>query len=135
MNYVEKLAAELNGMEYGTEPSEDIIKYAKNYNIEIVYWYSDDCTEFRGLFDEELGSYNGRAFISNMGRRIKAECGIDPQCEYTFSTDIPHATFDVSESGDLYCIGIVFEAIYGEKWFDEDDDEYKQYLELKERFE
>jgi len=132
---LEEIAEGLNGLEYGKEPAEDIVKYCEDNNITIVYWYSDDCTEFRGAFYDELGSYEGGTFISNKGRKLEAEWEKDPTCPQTFATDIPHATFDVAEDDELYCIGIVFESIPGEKWWREVDDEYQQYLELKEKFE
>lgn len=36
-------------------------------------------------------------------------CPEDLNCSWKYETDIPHATFDIFEDGELYCRGIVFE--------------------------
>jgi DNA-binding XRE family transcriptional regulator len=32
----------------------------------------------------------------------------EPACSWLIKTDIPHATFDITEDGELFCRGIVF---------------------------
>ena len=33
----------------------------------------------------------------------------DEPCSWKYETEIPHATFRIMESGELYCVGIVFD--------------------------
>lgn len=72
----EQLAAQLNGSEY--EAFDKIIKKlepeAKASGLLIVFGESDDLVEFRGIFHDEVGAYEGR---DNIGIDLK---GVIPNC-------------------------------------------------------
>ena len=128
----ETLAALITRNEYGKEISAYLEDEAKKNGLVVVFGYSDDCMEFRGAIDAEVGAYEeGTVFINQSGQLLpEPECGAE-NCPYfltakeasksvkaiwhddggpcwTYETNIPHSTFDVFENGELYCVGIVF---------------------------
>jgi hypothetical protein len=133
----EKLAELLHGREYGDDiTKEETAEYRKS-GLVIVFGASDDLLEFRGAIYEELGAFNGTiAKVFKKGDKWEAvneedfeeekikmsEYGIDlkgfqieaewsptePECSWLIKTEIPHATFDIMEDGELFCRGIVF---------------------------
>lgn len=135
----EELVAKLVGATYenfvcrrGNPPvlTSEITAEAKRHGLVIVYGASDDLMEFHGAIDDEIGAYNGTtAYIIGSGL-LKNDCN-DEACPYflklqesantieacwdqdgyswTFKTDIPHVTFEITEDGEKYCRGIVFE--------------------------
>jgi len=128
----ETLAALITRNEYGKEISAYLEDEAKKDGLVAVFGYSDDCMEFRGAIDAEVGAYEGgTVFITQSGQLLpEPECGTE-NCPFfqaakaasksikaiwhddggpcwTYETDIPHSTFDVFENGELYCVGIVF---------------------------
>ena len=96
----------------------------------MVYGFSDDLMEFEGSICDEVGCWNGGiAYLDESGVWVN-ECE-DDDCPYamrerakckaiwaiwhdegnpcwTYETDIPHATFDIYDDGELWCEGIVF---------------------------
>lgn len=130
----EQLAAQLNGREIGNELEPFEEKSAKDNDLVVVFGYSDDNTEFRGAFYEEIGSYGGaeieftRAGIfrdeddNEVLEKYSAKvpfnkieavwCPKDEQgnvfASWAYKTEIPHSTFDIMEDGELFCRGIVF---------------------------
>lgn len=56
-------AARLNGREIGEEISPAEANEAESLGLLIVFGYSDDNTEFRGVMDDELGAWEGREFV------------------------------------------------------------------------
>jgi hypothetical protein len=130
----EMLAAQLNGREIGNETETADEMSAKDNNLVIVYGYSDDNIEFRGAIYDEIGSYGGGDFeftksgvfrdedddevLKKYGtiilfNKIKAVwCPKDSQgnvyASWAYETEIPHATFDIMEDGELFSRGIVF---------------------------
>lgn len=130
---VKDLAATMDGVEIGEEDHR-IPANAKELSLVVVYGASDDLVEFRGAIRDEIGCYEGGTFYIAGGGVFDEDdfCGckwgteakktalaqaltIDALwCEvdgysWTFSTDIPHAGFDVMEDGETYCRGIVFD--------------------------
>lgn len=123
----EQLAAMLNGREYGDEIDTPIRVLAEDNGLVIVYGASDDLMEFGGAWRDE---YGGTVHVTEKGV-LENECG-DDDCPYflkamekhkkitpiwcanenspawTYETDIPHATFDIMEDGEVFCRGIVF---------------------------
>ena len=111
---------------------------AKAAGLVIVFGASDDLMEFEGAFRDEVGCYNGgQAKVDTKGvldrsqvdddddeaiadfvARSKTAQSIEAMWNdsvsdasvpsWTYMTDIPHATFDVMDDGELYCRGIVF---------------------------
>lgn len=124
---IKEFAVGLDGVEYGYEFHNDG-KRAKDLGFVIVFGYSDDNTEFEGAIKEEAGSYEGATiYLDEIG--IFEECGCEcshsvfakEKCKtikavwhdegpiaWTYETDIPHATFDILEDGEVWCRGIVF---------------------------
>lgn len=114
----------------GNECTNEESEEAKRLGLVIVFGYSDDNTEFRGAIFDEVGS--GDLYISEKGKLLdddqlealqslindgtiaKSPSLTKIHSQYTedgvwqFTTDIPHATFDVTEDGQLYCKAIVF---------------------------
>ena len=128
----ETLAALITRNEYGKEISAYLEDEAKNNGLVVVFGYSDDCIEFRGAIDDEIGVYEGGVVLITQNGTLLPEpdCG-ENDCPYflaakyasksikaiwhddggpcwTYETDIPHSTFDVFDNGELYCVGIVF---------------------------
>jgi hypothetical protein len=129
----ESLAAAINGCEYGEELSRFDGREAKAAGLVVVYGASDDLMELEGAISDELDCYDGgRALIDAQGllrrssiddrddeaiadyvarkpaaRTIHAVWG-KGDTSWSYETDIPHATFDVLEDGEVYCRGIVF---------------------------
>ena len=126
----EQFAEMIDSREYLSEMSNTERKIAKENGLVVVFGQSDDLMEFRGAIDGELDCYNGgTAYLDETGlwenqcededcpyaAREKTKCktiravwhdGGGP-C-WTYETDIPHATFDVYEDGEAWCVGIVF---------------------------
>lgn len=131
-----QLAAELTGMEYGSQIPSATISAAKGAGLVIVYGASDDLMEFRGALNEEIGADDGtearidaKGLVSeyeeinirdkdtmrdyfkreNGGKIITALWAAEAGYSWTYQTDIPHETFEVIEDGGPYCRGIVFQ--------------------------
>jgi len=127
----EEFAANLNGREYGSEITKREERVAKADGLVVVFGYSDDNIELRGAFEDEIGAYDGGKVLIVDGKVISSEhdcecahCGFEAikkrafpidalwcneePYSWTFSTPIPHATFDVMEDGEKFCRGIVF---------------------------
>jgi hypothetical protein len=123
----EELAAKLDGNEYGKEISKELEQLAAAAGLVVVFGGSDDLVELRGTIHEEEGA-PGTIYLTKRGL-FKPECE-DDDCpheerlrkacttlnshwgeegfSFTYSTDIPHASFIIKEDGDNYCRGIVF---------------------------
>lgn len=135
----EELAAMLNGREYGAEITKAEEAIAKAAGLVVIFGYSDDNVELRGSINDEVGMYDGgRLCITSEGAmpswesidhsdqdeareyfrkealpQIAIDCEFSPAGEdltWRYSTDAPHATFEVKEDGEVYCRGIVLES-------------------------
>jgi hypothetical protein len=127
----EELAQKLNGREYCREITREELEDAKRNNLVVVYGASDDLMEFRGAIEDEIDAYEGATVSIDKNGLLQNQCENDrcpyfsdrtakaakieavwcPQGEdlsWAYKTEIPHATFDVLEDGELYCRGIVF---------------------------
>jgi hypothetical protein len=125
----EELANMLNNREYRHEVPDDMGRIAAENGLVIVFGASDDLCEFRGAINDEFGAWEGAIVPLNKDGIVTNECD-DDRCPYyakkkgqtakihakwcdgdiawTFETDIPHATFDIIEDGEVFCRGIVF---------------------------
>lgn len=133
-----ELAAILNGRLIGNEITTSEAAIAKQAGLVVVFGYSDDNMELRGAIDDEMSCFDGgTAWVDRIGlldrgqiddgddeavaayvgrkknaRQINAlwcaESEEHPNLAWTYSTEIPHATFDVIEDGSVWCRGIVF---------------------------
>lgn len=138
----EDMAALLNGREMGDEITDAEEVMALESRLFVIFGYSDDNVEIRGVDREEVGMYGGGTFrlgpaqvlkdwdeidtedkaecrrffeTENVGKEIEAVwCEVDGICCdgicWTFKTEVPHATFDVMEDGEVWCRGIVISA-------------------------
>ena len=122
------LAAQLNGREYGNEITKEEEIAAKENWLVVVFGYSDDNAEFRGVINDEVGCFNGGDFLLDSEGLLEV---CDEDCvhyqravekakkitanwdsewySWTYSTDIEHETFEILEDGEKFCRGIVFE--------------------------
>lgn len=134
----EQLAAKLEGLKYPVNINRDIIAEAREAGLVIVYGASYDLIEFDGAFLDEYGVYGGgtvqfdaqgllgswddvkddeksaAAYITRKDRAREVEAIWDSGEGYswTYKTDLPHATFDITENDGedgLYCRGIVID--------------------------
>lgn len=115
----EILAKELNGIEY--RDSIPNIKAAKDNKLLIIHGASDDLVIIDGFITEQLDAYDGLEFYLSSNGEISLNDGIGGELieaifspEYLdttwlFETEIPHATFDIMEDGELYCRGLVID--------------------------
>jgi hypothetical protein len=131
------LAEQLNGLSYPMDQSANfkkLVQIAATNRLVIVCGGSDDRMEFYGAIDDEIGCYEGcSALVDNIGllpsrdsidqddeslhfwlhrkqkaKSITATWGDEDGPTWRFATNIPHETFDIMESGDVFCRGIVF---------------------------
>jgi len=120
----EQLAEKLNGREYGEEITRDEAAQAKEHGLVVVYGTSDDLMEFYGAIHDEKDCWGGgTVYFDEEGqddcpyiakaiegyKTIEAKWCAPDSPSWTYETDIPHATFDIMEDGEVYCRGIVFE--------------------------
>lgn len=123
----------LAGATYRNVITKEQAELAKQHGLVVVYGQSDDLIEFRGAIHDEAGAYDGAtAYVDGKGLlRERADIEDDDElkdyfarqphakpiealwCDedgysWTYGTDIPHATFEVTEDGEPYCRGIVF---------------------------
>lgn len=129
-----ELAALLNGRQYGKEITKEEEAAAKEAGLVVVFGESDDCMEFRGAIDDEVSCFDGgTAYVNEKGLFESPDCVEEYEhCEYirteldkcatitalwsenendfpwSYSTEIPHETFEIFDDGEKYCQGIVF---------------------------
>ena len=125
----QEAAERLKGCEYGQEGSPELWAEMKAAGLVAVFGASDDLMEFRGAIDDELIAYDGaEAFVTphglfkpcddNWPHSVAAQKSAvqidalwdagDGEPPWTYETEIPHATFNVFEDGEIFCRGIVF---------------------------
>jgi hypothetical protein len=130
----QELADILNGREYSEEITRDEQRAAKAAGLVVVFGASDDLVELRGAIDDEAGAYRGSTLrvdakgllpdwdsldkddIDDCRDYFQREAGAKTVTahwdrggySWTYSTNIPHAVFDILEDGEKYCQGIVF---------------------------
>lgn len=122
----EELAELLNGRTYGDEMSEYQEAIAKDSGLLVVFGASDDLIELRGIINDEDGAWDGTTIAVKyietqerfkMCKPNKSENKItavwspdEPECSWLIKTELPHATFDIMEDGELFCRGIVIDS-------------------------
>ena len=133
----EQLAAMINGREIGEEITVEIEALAKESRLVIVFGYSDDGTEFRGAMHDEKGggSEYGPMTLSIIGDELLSQeeleqaektlnrlnmtmpppiqvtshwCPEELDTSWLITANVPYASFDIFEDGELYCRGCVF---------------------------
>lgn len=133
----EDLAALLQGREYGSEITTAEEAQAKAAGLIVIFGYSDDSVELRGAVHDEIGMYGGGEFSITSEASIIKEWDADDaqsfdaareyfrryallkvtvnaewspsdeEMSWRYVTNLPHATFDAMEDGEVYCRGIV----------------------------
>jgi hypothetical protein len=128
-----ELAAALTGMEYPPRLPKELTKAAKSAGLVILHGASDDLMEFAGAIDDELGAGNGKEVWVDAQGLLPDRESLDDDDElralfkredakpskitvnwdkdgysWTYTTAIPHETFEIVEDGEKYCRGIVF---------------------------
>ena len=132
----QELAAKLNGCEYGSEIDRATEHAARADGLVVVFGASDDLIEFRGAIHDEAGAYEGgevavdsagilpefedeagypdakdrlRGWFQREPRAMTVTANWDQDgYSWTYTTEIPHETFEVMDDGERYCRGIVF---------------------------
>lgn len=133
-----EFAAKLNGREYGSEISNDECKQANRAGLCVVYGYSDDNVELRGVCEDEVSAWDGVEFTMDkdgpipawdsfvqdrpsqkqaaewFGRNARENVRIDARWDhegYSWFIDADaddKAYFDILEDGEKFCRGVVF---------------------------
>lgn len=124
----EQLAQKLNGREYPIRLTKQELAEVKAAGLVIVTGASDELMEFEGAICDEVDApgvacikdgkvlaehdgcechYCGYAAVREPSHTIESLWCVD-DISWTFTTDIPHADFDVMEDGEVYCRGLVF---------------------------
>lgn len=63
-----ELAKLLNGREYRSEITDQECKSARKSGLLVVFGYSDDLVELRGVINDEVSAYDGTTFqVSKLG--------------------------------------------------------------------
>ena len=119
----DEFAKMLNGREYGSELTKDEVRLAKEGGLLVVFGASDDLTEFNGVYDDEIGAYNGaKHYFIRIGDKWRSAeydgTGVeicakwspsDSEASWEITTGLPHSSFDIKEDGELFCIGCVID--------------------------
>ena len=135
-----EFAARLTGREYLQEITKVEKAEAKAAGLVVMFGCSDDNVDVCGAVDGDGYGYNGVTMrMTPLGllphwpddlvsecwaedyfrrkaagfRTIEAEWSPkdEPSLSWRFKTEIPHATFDVMEDGEVFCRGIVFRLV------------------------
>jgi hypothetical protein len=133
----EELAKMLNEREYLNEMTAKEEVEAKVNNLVVVFGYSDDNIEFRGAISEEISMWQEKTIKINHEGLVLNQCDED-DCPYfdklyrstknyitvkfndkakeneyfwTIQTNLPFASFDIKNDGELFCKGIVFDIL------------------------
>jgi hypothetical protein len=134
MNKIQ-FAALINGREYREELTDAEEAQAKLLGLVVIFGASDDLIEFRGAISDEGDCYKGGTFkidaegvlasyddiededemadyFKRKDSAIEIEALWSPaeqNCAWSYKATVPHATFNVMEGDDLYCIGMVID--------------------------
>lgn len=123
----ELLAVALHGREYPFDLTDEEQAQAKAAGLVVIFGAGDDSFEVRGAFTGQQYVYDSNdrvvqidatGLLSDAGNldnyvlREPLANTIKPifsneRPAWTYSTTIPHATFEIMEDGDVYCRGIV----------------------------
>lgn len=132
---VETLAALLNGRNYRNEITKEEVAAAKAAGLLVLFGYSDDNVELRGVFEDEVGMCDGGTIHLHRGgllenadktgcdrcaaqlRRDQEKCVAVACCwdaspyAWNIKLDregaVPSAQFDIVEGNEKFCRGLV----------------------------
>lgn len=124
----ENMAASLNGREMGEEITNSEENLAKDSGLIVIFGYSDDNIELRGVVHDEVGMYDGgvihlhskSVFVAHdcsceKNKCVAIKCDWDANDYSWFITppeSIPFAPFDILEDGEKFCRGVVIESCH-----------------------
>lgn len=133
-----RFAEMIDRREYPFRLTKTEVELARAAGLVVMYGQSDDLVEMEGVINDEFGAYDSTTLrMTQAGplpdwesfdnsdidecrkyfvrdalpkRDIFAEWAPkdEPALSWRFRTDIPHATFNVMEDGEVFCRGIVF---------------------------
>lgn len=123
----EEIAKKLDGREFGFELDESIISVADRNNLVILtagdeYVCLHGCIYVPEICEEiihfnrstkdyfPLRNIQSKRYLKTVekSRKIQVLHRKEKPFLWTFKTDIPHATFEVTDRGEKFCRGIVF---------------------------
>lgn len=130
-----QLAARLHGTDRTGKMDKELLQAAARAGLVVVYGESDDLMELRGAIEDEAGCYEGGEILldrtgilpsfedanhddetamrdwfdrKRLAAKIEAHWAAPGPFVWTYTTTIPHETFDMNDDGQPYCRGIVF---------------------------
>jgi hypothetical protein len=130
----ESLAKQLDCRERGDEIDDDESAEAGRSGLLVLFGYSDDNVEVRGLSEDEIPAFEGTTLYVHAGgilgyhddgcdccycghKAAKSKCAqvkavFDGGKGYAwhFETALPHATFNICEGEENFCLGIVLDS-------------------------
>lgn len=124
-----EFAVMLNGREYGSEITKEESKLAKASGLLVCFGYSDDNLEFRGVYDEEVGAWEGTTVKFRLDKMRVVESddckdclartkqitivaewsSADHDCSWYITSDAPYEGFDIMEDEEVFCRGAVID--------------------------
>lgn len=109
----QKIANKIGKVHYGWEPPHALCQEAKKKRCVIVFGYSDDLCELRGLVNDEVGCYEGGEIktkeLAALGIELDARwCESYYGWTWSYFVNKPFSTFHIMDDGEKYCEGIVF---------------------------
>lgn len=129
---LKRYAQEINGRQYRQEIDSDLRRRLKEDEVVVLYGASDDLLEIDGVFQEEVGAYDGGLFepvvfgntdyydfVASEEKQSFLENNNYPYIDMVWSpensdfswiidTNIPHERFIIYEDDDTYCEGVLF---------------------------
>ena len=129
---IQQLQTMLHNRQYRDETTPEIIQFAKDNNLVIVFGSSDDLVEFCGAIDDERYAHIYTEIFLSKQKILTSECELGSSCPHwkelnesmpesikkitingnhpywTYQVDFAHLTFDILEDEDKYCEGIIF---------------------------
>ena len=122
----QEAAEQLDGCEYGSVGSKELFTTMKAAGLVAIHGYSDDVVVLDGAISDEAYPpallFDRRGLLAKAcdddrcpheaarergAVRVEAHWCATEAASWTYSTDLPHATFRVLEDEDVYCVGLV----------------------------
>lgn len=112
----ELLAVALHGREYPFDLTGEEQAQAKAAGLVVIFGADDNLMKLRGAEHGDRNCRSGDSFIFDRSTLVpptRCHFKVEPiwsdqdDASWTYRTDVPHATFDIMEDGEVYCRGIV----------------------------
>lgn len=112
----EELANLINGSQYREEMTPEMVKLAKNSNLVVLYFASDDLLISDGVVQDEGGFYSKltkNGFVGEDDENFDHGLYIDIEDdgEFIAKPACSYVPFKIYEDDSLYCIGAVFDYV------------------------